>query len=279
MTNEAIEIQKKKYKKYEKYLSDNFFEKVYKDYLKEEEFTDNVSDVVSFSMYATKKVYFEFSKLINDGNVDLEIELIDENRKIFNIILPRMNLENIDNEQVLMDALESYDGSKLFSLHIVDTVRKKYQNIEAEKEEEKEDIVEIKKSKKQKKKKGHGRYSDSKTETILPSQNQIVNEKENAFEARVLLYVKKHREDAKFDEVDGFIIRSNLINKCTDEELKTYLLLRYGHFKNCCFNNDEISEILEKPKSYIVELQLKSIDLLKKFVENTTNQYMTKVLV
>ena len=114
-----IYFTKKKYSDYDGYLREDFYRRLQSELLKFQEDGSNINLEVYLMMKSNNLVFKELGSLCNDGNLDLEIELIDKLSPIVKSIFRRMGLSLEKwmelGEDVIIKALETYNGEKTFS--------------------------------------------------------------------------------------------------------------------------------------------------------------------
>lgn len=127
LIGDIVEKTKKKYVKYNQYLSQNFYNelqiKLSNYYSKDM----TVSPDVGLKLIASNLVLKELSKEINKGNIEIEIELIEEYKNILKWIMTKKHIENEiylkKGEDILIYALETYVGDKTFLIHLYNCVK------------------------------------------------------------------------------------------------------------------------------------------------------------
>lgn len=134
------EITNKYLKKYEKYLNNfdnNFIHSTYSKFIKDYNFECRVNPEILFGIYLKKEILTEYTKRINNGDIDLEIE-ITEDPEYINLSklviqkIDKYNLDELKSEDLLIKALESYKGDTTFSIHIVRVAKQEYSKILSE---------------------------------------------------------------------------------------------------------------------------------------------------
>lgn len=117
------------YEKYLKYLPQNFIQEVYRDFIKIYSYECGINPDVYFDLYLQNQVNKELCEQIKQGNIDLEIELIDKYMHILDYIIRKSEYcDTIDREEVIITAIETYDGKKMFSSHIFNVFKNSQKN-------------------------------------------------------------------------------------------------------------------------------------------------------
>ena len=122
-----IKYFQKEYECYEKYLPKDFFFNELLILEKEYNKDCKICPEILFKILIKNSILRELSQQIKQGDIDLEIDLIDKYTPLINRIISKMKLKdiNIDNESILIKAIESYDGKIIFSLHLISIIRNK----------------------------------------------------------------------------------------------------------------------------------------------------------
>ena len=150
-----------------------------------------------------------------------------------------MKLENsgINNEEVLIKAIESYDGTKLFSLHIVETIRKEF----------------------------------------LESNNRPpVENKRKKLDQSISNYLalKKDTEN-KPTYIYSLVKEFGIINYTEDDDWKKYIYLRFGYFENKHLKTKAISDIIGISQKRCIDLYKNTLLKLKEVLNTKINDIPT----
>lgn len=123
---------KDKYNEYQFILDKKFYNDLEKKLTVLYNQNASINQRVELLLIANNLVLKRLADEIGLGNVDIEISLIEKYENIVNMIIRKMGFDegviNEYREKILIDTLESYDGNKLFSLAIVDYIRKNISN-------------------------------------------------------------------------------------------------------------------------------------------------------
>ena len=92
------------------------------------------------------KVQQKLSKEIRNGDIDLEIKLIDKYKKLTDSIITKLKIapDKVDSEAILIKSLEEYNTDKIFSLYILDKIKEEL-NIDKIKKSEVEEYFDFSK--------------------------------------------------------------------------------------------------------------------------------------
>ncbi len=132
ITENVIERCKSKYQKYNEYLDDTFYERL-KEKLPEHYNPDNnVSPDVYLKIVADNLIIKRLCDFAKEGNLEIEIELISDYSSMLRWMMSKKHLKeelySKDGEDILIEAIETYDNSDTFLKHIYACVKEKYQN-------------------------------------------------------------------------------------------------------------------------------------------------------
>lgn len=236
LKSKLYNIYNKKYGYYTNYLGENFFEELFNTFFNIYDFENGINSEISFMIYLKNQLNKRLTDIINAGNIDLEIELIDKYSNLLNYIILKMNIENkiINREDILITAIENYDGNKFFSLHIVEIVKNKT------------------------------RTSSLKTSSIM-SEEHISN-----FDSVIEKYLSNNKflTFSELSYLDNLLNQFNIITKTSSDNLRKYIYLKCGYYKGFCFNDNVISNILSLSKKEVKKLHQESLILLKEIINN-----------
>ncbi len=114
-----------KYKEYADYLSSDFFNTLLIEFASYYNSESGISKDVLLKIFIKMKVQQKLSKEIRNGDIELEIKLIDKYKKLTDSIITKLNIapDKIDSEAILIKALEEYNTDKIFSLYILDKIK------------------------------------------------------------------------------------------------------------------------------------------------------------
>ena len=229
----------KEYDCYRNYLSKDFFEGELEKFEKEYSVDCGVCPEVLFKILIKNSVLKNLAEHVKEEDINLEIQLIDEYTPLTNLIISKMKLENfgINNEEVLIKAIESYDGTKLFSLHIVETIRKEF----------------------------------------LESNNRPpVENKRKKLDQSISNYLalKKDTEN-KPTYIDSLVKEFGIINYTEDDDWKKYIYLRFGYFENKHLKTKAISDIIGISQKRCIDLYKNTLLRLKEVLNTKINDIPT----
>lgn len=114
-----------KYSEYADYLSSDFFNTLLIEFASYYNSESGISKDVLLKIFIKMKVQQKLSKEIRNGDIELEIKLIDKYKKLTDSIITKLNIapDKIDSEAILIKALEEYNTDKIFSLYILDKIK------------------------------------------------------------------------------------------------------------------------------------------------------------
>lgn len=219
--DKIINNTKNRFVKYQKYLDDEFYKVVYKMLIDENDLNSiNVDNVVMKKLSAVAK----------SGNIDLEIELIEDYLQKSKLIITKMgkgiiNRKNLE-EDIIIEAIKTYNGEKFFSVHMVECYKK---------------LI-----------------------------NQKIKCPTTSFSEEIDAYVKKNQVKLNKPTLLEKLFNSSycLIEHDNDNDnFNKFIYLKYGFHNNVYFSLEDISSILKEDKEEIITRYKESLDLLKSFID------------
>lgn len=85
---QEVNLSKKEFSKYQEYLSEEFYQKVVDDLI------NNLDDGKTMSITIANLTRKELSRIVNEGNVDLEIKLVNDYRSKTQFLMRKLNIPN-----------------------------------------------------------------------------------------------------------------------------------------------------------------------------------------
>lgn len=241
---QEINLSKKEFSKYQEYLSEEFYQNVV------DELINNLEDGKTMSITIANFTRKELSRIVNEGNVDLEIKLVNDYRSKTQFLMRKLNIPNTIikkiEEDVLIDAIENYDASSTFHVYILRCIKNQ---VEALKHKEKKEI--------QNKEDKQKRQSLSFGEKL----NEYVNK--NGIKKREPLYLE-----------NAFRIVKPFMDEIEEPQFNKFIYLRYGYHDDIYFSLDDISNILNIDQEKAANYYNMSLSLLKKGTDTFINQYI-----
>lgn len=250
---QEIKLLKVQFSKYQEYLTDEFYQKIVEDLANDLDGEKIIS--ITLANLAMK----ELSRIVNDGNINLELELVNDYRSKTQFLMRKLNIptsviKKIE-EDVLMEAIETYDASCTFYVHILKCTKNK---IESLKKNEK-----IKNEKSSKK-------------DILEKPTKVPGKEKLSFNDKLNVYItKKDIEKRKPSYLENaFRVIRPFIGDIKEPQLNKFIYLRYGYHDDIYFSLDDISNILNIDQEKAVSYYNMSLSLLKNGVDIAINQYL-----
>lgn len=245
LANLLINKAKKKYAKYVGYLDDSFYQREYQKLLK----SDNLSMDSYFSM--DNLIMKRLAEIVNDGDIELEISLIEEYLPKARFILNKKKIDIKLDETVVMKAIETYQGNKMFSLHILDCTK---EMIKSEQQEEPK-----------------------------INQSEDLEKKQMSFSEKIEQYVQNYnieKCEPTFLE-NSFRTLSSFMNLDNEDSLfNRFIYLKYGYYHDIYFSHQDIITILnisnEEVSKYYKESLILQKDTLNQVISHITNAQYVK---
>lgn len=246
--NRIVEKCKNKYEEYHMYLSHEFYEKLKTTLPTYYSASSGISADIYLMIVADNLILKELGMLCKNGEIDLEISLIERYSNRLYFIMKKMGHTyeeyQKDGENILIKAIETYDGEKIFENHILNCIRNfgKNENIlKTNKNNEKENLIYLE-------------------ETIADKVKKYLNQ--NQIEKRTPNYL------------ETLCHHVNIVDIVEDNGVwKEFLYLKYGFYEDIYFTFKEISVILNIDIEEIKRYYHNSLLLLKEI----TNQYINKI--
>lgn len=244
--NKVIYFLKAKYIKYAKYLPDNLYDEIISEIIYKYDKDMGVSPELYLLIETETRILKTLCLLAYEGNIDIEIDLMNQYYNKLNLILNKMNLNfsEKEKEDILISSIESYKGEKLFSLHMVKVVKTKIKNTLLN-----QDIAEI-------------NLETSKTYIVKSFEERIAN----------LLSNKELVENVTY--IEEIFSRFNLLEliDANDEKFYTFVYLKYGYYNNIYFSINDIAIILNMKVSDAKKYYIKSLNLLKQVINKKVDE-------
>lgn len=233
----------KEYENYNQYLTKDFFYEEYDNFKNSYSYECGISPEIIFKMFIKNKVLKKLSEYIRNGDIDLEIELIDKYTPLTNSILSKMNITGLDLkiniEDILIKSLETYDGNKSFSLYIVENIRK---------------------------------ITKDNLEKINDLETKNEKNKKLSFEQLIEEYVSQSQISSFTpNDIDYLVKKFNIIDYVDNDKLKKYVFLRFGYYNNIYFNNIEIEKIMSISKEDGLVMYKEILNILKSILNEKIN--------
>lgn len=134
-----FDMYSKEYSLFKDYLHPNYVNDAFRGFCDYYDYKCGVNPEICFGLYLQTEVNKELCQKIKQENIDLEILFIEKYTPILEYILNKMKKrikieDNIDKEGIIMSSIQTYTGSRLFSIHMLDVLRKKHSGIPLEQE-------------------------------------------------------------------------------------------------------------------------------------------------
>lgn len=125
MIRTVIDRVKSKYKDFLKYIKSSYF-KILKEELKDIPLNSlEINPNIYLMTVAENVVVRELCKKCKEGNIDLEIAMVEKYRDLTNFIIRKKEIgDKAKADDVIISAISSYDGKCSFSLHISEILKK-----------------------------------------------------------------------------------------------------------------------------------------------------------
>lgn len=250
---QEIKLLKVQFSKYQEYLTDEFYQKIVEDLANDLDGEKIIS--ITLANLAMK----ELSRIVNDGDINLELELVNDYRSKTQFLMRKLNIptsviKKIE-EDVLMEAIETYDTSCTFYVHILKCTKNK--------------IESLKKNEKIKNEKSSKKDGLEKPTKVPGKEKLSFNDKLNVY------ITKKDIEKRKPSYLENaFRIIRPFIGDIKEPQLNKFIYLRYGYHDDIYFSLDDISNILNIDQEKAVSYYNMSLSLLKSGVDAAINQYL-----
>ena len=183
-------------------------------------------------------------------NIDLEIFMIEKLTSLCNIIYRKILHPSFDSvsmrEYILMKAIESYDGTVSFSLHLTRVIKKEEQEIN-------QPSLRTKKI-------------DKESQPKKTLVKTIIDEIE--------LYRKEHlisTTPGYFEYIFHSFFMADFI-QVEDVQFRRYLLLKNGYYEGLYFTNQDIQVLLKESEEQIKKYQIQSLEILKERINQLFDQ-------
>lgn len=199
-----------------------------------------------------------------------EVDEAINNLNFYSIdVLRKYDFEDLDKEKILMDIFENYDEKTDIFVLIVREVKKEIRKkfLTSEKtniiNEEELNIKEIS---------IEHNSNDILQKEYFDVKEIIAEETSNQNEVltvndRIDKYINNNElKKVNNDYYDELIIKYNLLNKIKDSDVKLYIYLRYGYYKNICLSDEDIINLLNISIEQLIVTKEKMLNFLKEVI-------------
>ena len=137
-----FEMYLREYKDFIKYLHPKFINDAFLKFCNFYDRKCGINPEIYFGLFLQTEVNKELCEKIRLENIDLEIAFIEKYIPILDYILNKMKKrikieDSIDKEGLIMSSIETYNGSKIFSIHMLDVLKGKYHRLPIQQEKNK----------------------------------------------------------------------------------------------------------------------------------------------
>ena len=218
---------KNEFEHYKNYLTTEFFSNELEIFEELYDPATGLAPEISFKIFIKNKALKRLGDLVNSGDIDLEIELIEEYTPLINKLLNRLGIddESFNVETILERALMTYDSSKFFSVHIVKTIKnfnQPYQTVEDKRDDEELESpiesIETKSYNEENKKddiipvsKNDGKKLKKKEKAVKKTNNEDLKIKEN-------IIIKPKNTNNIESNLEDITVKNNISKKSEDKE-------------------------------------------------------------
>lgn len=211
--------------------------------------TENIALDIAMKMEMDDFVFYYLCQQAKE-NIDLEIFMIEKLTSLCNIIYRKILHPSFDSasmrEYILMKAIESYDGTISFSLHLTRVIKKEEQEINQPSLKTKQ--------------------IDKESKSKETSVKAIIDEIE--------LYRKKHlisNTPSYFEYIFHSFFMVDFI-QVEDVQFRKYLLLKNGYYEGLYFTNQDIQVLLKESEEQIKKYQIQNLEILKERISQLFDQ-------
>lgn len=224
------------FKGYQQYLPLQFYDDLENKLSKIDVSNSGLSPMIYLKQVANNLILKKLSELVRNGDIDLEIYLIDQYSSLLRTTMLKMGHSMIEYQQygetILMNAIETYNGEISFGVYLVQCIR------------------------------GFKVKDDTPSETIAMA-------KELSLDDRISAFLKENPiSSRKPDYIDGLFHQLNGIEKIATQDIERneFLYVKYGYYKEIYFTLEEASVILRQDKKVLQEYYKESLLQLKEII-------------
>ncbi len=285
-----IETELQKFKmRYASFLtniSDDELRKWYQESIANYQKESGISWEIDSAYYVETKMFSRMNSLILEGDIDLEIEVIQRYSSMAKLILKQCNYQGTEGAKIvdlaITDAIENYDGTSNFRTLLVKSVKAMITKLEEKKTAPVKKVEppiqsplkpEITASK-PRKKVDIPTITTPLMEESIPKRNLetilmpcITKDKTSS---------PSHRE---VSELDLLIASLDIVSKAPldDENYVRFLALKYGYFQTF-YSFDEIASILNMNRERVIAYYKQSLTFVKDWFGYALEKYFTYIL-
>lgn len=234
---------------------------------------NGVSWNITANFTVEKKFFLALKELVLEGDIDLEIVIIDQFMSIGRMLIKKMGYQgnDIDNkvETAITQAIENYPGNDGFK----STILKELKDIVKGKKEEVIAPVEEPQPVEETMTTSKVEISEPERLEVREGSEQVVLTPPSTIEA-VLPNDGKLRPPTTLDQLLSSIdiVR---VSPIEDDLYIKFLSLKYGYYEGQFFSLGEISEILSLPKEKVRGYYLQSLQFVKDWFGLQLEHYYT----
>ena len=233
-----------KFKEYQQYLSFQFYDDLENNLSKIDTSNSGLSPMIYLKQLAGNLILKRLSELVRNGDIDLEIYLIEKYSSLLRTTMLKMKHSITEYQQygetILMNAIETYNGEISFGVYLVQCIR------------------------------GFKVKEDTSTETIAVAKELSLDERISAFLKENPIFSREP------DDIDGLFHKLNGIEKIATQDIRKneFLYVKYGYYKDIYFTLEEASTILGIDKKVLQEYYKESLLQFKEII----NQYIDQAI-
>ncbi len=241
-------------------------------------------------------LYFKICKRSID-DIDVLLTLVEDKRRVINLILNKMKVDKSDKiDDYVMEIASLYDGNESFDQFITRYIMCDIKGVSFTVskpviEEKKALEEEPKKKKKSKKKKNkHEKINiqiinsasvkeevveENSTDTVVFEDDSVMPIIEESLYDKCLKKCNSGVGTGSVDEFINYVLMTDIIDKvrCMDEVYNIYFLMRYGLLNGSYYTREEISDIMDISLEEVINLERKTIIMVKEYLNRAVNDY------
>ena len=230
----VVECLKQRYKKYEKYLNDDFYNELQNELPKYYDPRTNIALDVYLKVIGNNLIINKLCEIARSGELDVEIELISDYKSILRWMMNQKHIKEDlylkKGEDVLIKAIETYGSdNKIFLKHIYSCVKREFK-----------DEIEV--------------NSIERKANCFVENNEIIQKQPEYIEL-----VAKELDIIKY-------VPNNY------KVLNQFVYLKYGYNRNIYFTLDEIQKMLKINDKQVITCYKNSINLLNDIINLYLNE-------
>ncbi len=245
-------------------VDSNLVRNLYEESIPENTRTNGVSWNITANFAVEKKFFLAVKELILEGDIDLEIAVIEQFMSIGRMLIRKLGYkgEDIDHkvETAITETIENYPGTDGFKSTLLQELKIMVNGKKEEKKAPKEELVipEVQPV-------VPVLNPEPERFEVMPEQKKVVKASLPEIEEEKEIIIPEDGKLRQPTTLDYLLAQIDILKNSPleDETYLKFLSLKYGYHNGQFFSLDEISGILSLPKEKVRDYYLQSLQYVK----------------